>query len=69
MGSSHWLQYTRPRYVLYPCGTSWYPIFAAPLAVIWLGEKITPVFIIGAIIIAVGVFIAEVKKKRYNSNL
>lgn len=44
-----------------------YPVFAAPLAVLWLGEKITPIFIIGAIIIAIGVFIAEVKKKRYNS--
>lgn len=39
-----------------------YPIFAAPLAVMWLGEKITPVFVIGAIIIAVGVAIAEIKK-------
>lgn len=44
-----------------------YPIFAAPLAVLWLGEKITPVFIIGAIIIAMGVAIAEIKKKRYNT--
>lgn len=39
-----------------------YPIFATPLAVFWLGEKITPVFIIGAIIIAIGVAIAEIKK-------
>ena len=45
-----------------------YPIFSAPLAVIWLGEKITPIFILGAITIATGVFIAEVKKKRYNSS-
>ena len=43
-----------------------YPIFATPLAVLWLGEKITPMFVIGAIIIAVGVVIAEFKKKRYN---
>ncbi len=43
-----------------------YPIFAAPLAVIWLREKITPIFVIGAIIIAIGVTIAEIKKKRYN---
>ena len=43
-----------------------YPIFAAPLAVFWLGEKITPIFVIGAIIIAIGVTIAEIKKKRYN---
>ncbi|MEK7550346.1 MAG: DMT family transporter [Patescibacteria group bacterium] len=43
-----------------------YPIFAAPLAVVWLGEKITPMFIIGAVIITLGVVIAEIKKKRYN---
>ena len=43
-----------------------YPIFAAPLAVLWLGEKITPMFIIGAVIITIGVAIAEIKKKRYN---
>jgi len=42
-----------------------YPVFAAPLAVIWLGEKITPVFILGGIIIAFGVVIAETKKRRY----
>lgn len=43
-----------------------YPIFSAPLAVVWLGEKITPVFAVGAVIIALGVVIAEIKKKRYN---
>lgn len=50
-----------------------YPLFSAPLAVIWLGEKVTPVFIFGGIIIAIGVAIAEMKtrlvidkKKRYN---
>ena len=43
-----------------------YPIFAAPLAVLWLGEKITPMFIIGAVIITIGVAVAEIKKKRYN---
>lgn len=41
-----------------------YPIFSAPLAVFWLGEKITLPFIIGAIIITVGVIIAEYKKSR-----
>lgn len=41
-----------------------YPIFSAPLAIIWLGEKITPVFVVGAVIIAIGVAIAEIKKKR-----
>lgn len=44
-----------------------YPIFATPLAVLWLGEKITPVFIIGAIVTAIGVVIAEYKKHRINS--
>lgn len=36
-----------------------HPLFAFPLAVFWLGEKITPTFIIGGIIIATGVYIAE----------
>jgi drug/metabolite transporter (DMT)-like permease len=44
-----------------------YPLFAAPLAVIWLKEKTTPLFIFGAVIIAVGVLIAEIKKKRVAS--
>ena len=39
------------------------PIFGAPLAVWWLGEKITPIYIIGALIITLGVFIAEYKKR------
>jgi drug/metabolite transporter (DMT)-like permease len=43
-----------------------YPLLSTPLAVIWLGEKITPTFVFGAIIIAFGVVIAETKKKRYN---
>ena len=43
-----------------------YPLFSTPLAVLWLGEKITPIFILGGIIIALGVAIAEIKKKRYN---
>jgi len=42
-----------------------YPFFAAPLAIIWLGEKITPMFILGTITIAFGVVIAETKKRRY----
>lgn len=46
-----------------------YPIFATPLAVMWLGEKITPIFIAGAITIVIGVAIAEIKKKRYNTTL
>ncbi len=40
-----------------------YPIFATPLAVIWLGEKISIPFIVGGVIIAIGVFIAEFKKR------
>lgn len=43
------------------------PIFALPLAVIWLGEKVTTTYIIGGIIIIIGVAIAEIKKKRYNT--
>lgn len=43
-----------------------FPVFAAPLAVVWLGEKITPIFAVGAVIITLGVVIAEIKKKRYN---
>jgi drug/metabolite transporter (DMT)-like permease len=42
------------------------PIFSMPIAVIWLGEKITPSFIIGAVIIAFGVALAEIKRTRYN---
>ena len=38
-----------------------YPIWATPLAVLWLGETITPGFIIGATIIAIGVALAERK--------
>lgn len=44
-----------------------YPLFSTPLAVVWLGETVTPMFIIGAVVIAIGVAIAEIKKKRYNS--
>jgi drug/metabolite transporter (DMT)-like permease len=43
-----------------------YPVFSTPLAVVWLGEKITPIFIIGAVIITLGVVIAEIKKRQYN---
>jgi len=41
-----------------------HPIFAFPLAIFWLGEKITPTFIVGAVTIAIGVYIAERKAKR-----
>jgi drug/metabolite transporter (DMT)-like permease len=41
-----------------------YPVFAAPLAVFWLGETITGPFIAGAAIIAIGVFVAEYRSSR-----
>jgi drug/metabolite transporter (DMT)-like permease len=41
-----------------------YPIFSAPLAVLWLKEKITWQFAVGAAIIAIGVFIAEYRSSR-----
>ncbi|MDO8451779.1 MAG: DMT family transporter [bacterium] len=39
------------------------PIFAAPLALFWLGEAIRPVFIFASFVIAIGVIMAEYKKK------
>lgn len=39
------------------------PIWAMPLSILWLGEKVTTGFLIGASIIAVGVIIAEHKQK------
>ncbi|WKZ25690.1 MAG: DMT family transporter [bacterium] len=42
-----------------------YPIFSLPLAVLWLGETFTTIHIIGGVVIAIGVAIAEIKKKRY----
>ncbi len=43
-----------------------YPVFGTPLAVFWLKEKITLPFLVGALVILIGVLIAEYKKKRYN---
>lgn len=43
------------------------PIVTAPVATLWLHEKITIPYIIGSIVIAVGVILAEWKKRRYNS--
>ncbi|MBI5620364.1 DMT family transporter [Candidatus Gottesmanbacteria bacterium] len=40
-----------------------FPIWAAPLALWWLGEKITLPFVIGACVIATGVIIAEYKRR------
>lgn len=42
------------------------PLFAIPLAIFWLKESITSSFIIGAALIAVGLVIAEFKKRKYN---
>jgi len=39
------------------------PLFSIPLAVFWLGEKITIYFVIGAVLIVIGITIAEYKKK------
>lgn len=40
-----------------------YPLWAAPLAVYWLGEKVTTPFLLGGTIIALGVVIAEYKRR------
>ena len=40
------------------------PIFAFPLAVLWLGEKIDQWFVFGAVLIFIGVFLTEYKGKR-----
>lgn len=40
-----------------------YPIFGTPLSILWLGEKITLPFIIGSVVIAAGVFLAEWKRQ------
>ena len=39
-------------------------VWAAPLALFWLRESVGPIFIAGVIVTAIGVFIAEYKKKR-----
>lgn len=44
------------------------PLFAAPLAIFWLGEPITFPFLVGAILIALGVFLTEYKGKRVERN-
>ena len=41
-----------------------YPIFSAVLAIFLLGDKLTLPAIIGAVVIIIGVFIAELKNKR-----
>jgi drug/metabolite transporter (DMT)-like permease len=41
-----------------------HPIWGAPLSLLWLGEKITSPFLIGAFVIAIGVVVAEHKRRR-----
>jgi drug/metabolite transporter (DMT)-like permease len=41
-----------------------HPIWGAPLSLLWLGEKITSPFLLGATIIAIGVVVAEHKRRR-----
>ena len=43
-----------------------YPVFTIPLSLFWLHEKVTSVFIIGALTTAVGVIIAETKSHHPN---
>ncbi len=46
-----------------------FPVFGTPLSVLWLHEKLSLPFIIGAAVIIIGVLIAEWKKKRYKRSL
>jgi drug/metabolite transporter (DMT)-like permease len=39
-------------------------VFSAPLAVLLLNEPVTPLFMVGAIIIVIGIFIAEKKPRK-----
>lgn len=43
-----------------------YPAISAILAVVLLGDKLTLPIVAGAVIASVGVFLAELKKRRYN---
>jgi drug/metabolite transporter (DMT)-like permease len=45
-----------------------YPIFGIPLSIFWLKEKLSIPLIIGSVIIAIGVFLAEYKNSRYNKS-
>src|SRR3989344_3244502 len=42
------------------------PVVTIPLAIFWLNETLSLHFILGAVLIAIGLFIAESKKRRYN---
>lgn len=39
------------------------PLFSVPLAIVWLGEEISTYFVVGAIFITIGIFIAERKRQ------
>lgn len=39
------------------------PLFSVPLAIVWLGEKISTYYVVGAIFITIGIFIAERKRQ------
>lgn len=43
------------------------PIFAIPLAVLWLRETISPAFVVGTVIITTGVLVAEYKKSLFKN--
>ncbi len=43
-----------------------YPVITLPLSIFWLHEAVTPVLVLGSAVIAVGVILAETKKKRAN---
>ncbi len=47
-------------------GLFWYltAIFEIPLAILWLGESITTSYVIGAIVVIMGVIVAETKSSR-----
>lgn len=43
-------------------------LVALPLSILWLGEKLTPTMIVGAFVIALGVYLGELKGRRGVSN-
>ncbi len=43
------------------------PLFAAPLSILWLNEKPSSLFLAGATIIAIGVIMAEYRKRKLKS--
>jgi len=41
-----------------------HPLFAAPLALLWLHERLSPLFLVGCLVTAAGVLLAEAKPQR-----